>query len=197
MEYAELEMLWKKYDSKLDNLEKLNKKLLKETLLKKPKRKLNWYKFQSLYGFIIIPVVTIIVLHPFFTKDNVGWKLITGCVSAFIVLVYLGYVQLKSFNILKRIDLSSDSIIDSASRVIEVKKFYNNRWKHAFIYYPVLYFSTLLIAWNSFTFDPKTITFLIVIFIVTYGINIFAPKKYQNRIARLEKDILNLKEYTE
>ena len=51
MEYEELKLMWEKYDNKLDYLEKLNKKLIRETLFKRPRRKLNWHRFQSIFGF--------------------------------------------------------------------------------------------------------------------------------------------------
>lgn len=195
MEYEELEQLWKKYDSKLDNLEKMNKKLIKETLLKKPTRKINWHKFNSLYGLIMMPIILIAALHPNFTRENLNWKLITGGILILSVVIYLGYINLKSYLILKKIELSKDSVVDSANRVIEFKKMFNTTWKHAFFYYPLIYLGVLLIAWNSFTFTSKSITFLVGLFIITYLINIFVPKTYTNRITRLEKDIMNLKEY--
>lgn len=195
MEYEELEQLWKKYDSKLDNLEKMNKKLIKETLLKKPTRKINWHKFNSLYGLIMMPIILIVALHPNFTRENLNWKLITGGILILSVVIYLGYINLKSYLILKKIELSKDSVVDSANRVIEFKKMFNTTWKHAFFYYPLIYLGVLLIAWNSFTFTSKSITFLVGLFIITYLINIFVPKTYTNRITRLEKDIMNLKEY--
>ena len=197
MEYKELEELWKKYDSKLDKLENLNKKLLKETLLKRPRRKLGWHKFYSLYGLIMTPIILIVALHPNFTKENIDWKFLIGCGLSIMVVIYFGYINLKSYLIVQNIDLSKDSIIDSTNRVIAFKKIYNIRWKHAFIYYPVIYSGVILIAWNSFVFDSKTIVFLIGLFIVTYIANIIGPKTTRNRITRLEKDILNLKEYIE
>ncbi|MGQ1946072.1 hypothetical protein ACT3CD_03075 [Geofilum sp. OHC36d9] len=36
-----------------------------------------------------------------------------------------------------------------------------------------------------------------ILFVITYIANIFGPKSYRNRIAKLEKEVLNLKEYLE
>jgi integral membrane sensor domain MASE1 len=197
MEYEELENLWKEYDSKLDNLEKMNKKLIRETLLKKPTRRLNWHKFNSLYGLIMVPIIIVVAMHPNFTKENVDLKFITGCVLTVLVVLYVSYINLKSYLIIKNVNLSENSVIESATKIVEFKKMYNTRWKHAFFYYPIIYLGVLLIAWNNFTFDNKTITFLIGLFIITYIANIFGPKSSRNRIARLEKEVLNLKEYVE
>lgn len=197
MEYEELENLWKEYDSKLDNLEKMNKKLIRETLLKKPTRRLNWHKFNSLYGLIMVPIIIVVAMHPNFTKENVDLKFITGCVLTVLVVLYVSYINLKSYLIIKNVNLSENSVIESATKIVEFKKMYNTRWKHAFFYYPIIYLGVLLIAWNNFTFDNKMITFLIGLFIITYIANIFGPKSSRNRIARLEKEVLNLKEYVE
>lgn len=197
MEYEELENLWKKYDSKLDNLEKINKKLVKETLLRKPAKKLNWHKYYSLYGLIMLPIILVVAMHPNFNKENIGWKFITGCFLTILVLIYVSYINLKSYLIVKNIDLSKNSVIDSAARIVEFKKMYNTRWKHAFFYYPIVYFGVILITWNSFSFSNKTLAFLIGIFMITYIANIFGPKTYTNRIEKLEKEIIELKEYTE
>ena len=57
MEYAELEKLWKTYDSKLNRLERLNKRLIIESLAKKQQKKINWLQFRNYYGLIIVPIV--------------------------------------------------------------------------------------------------------------------------------------------
>lgn len=197
MEYEELENLWKKYDSKLDNLEKMNKKLIRETLLKKPKRRLSWHKFNSLYGLIMVPIIIVVAMHPNFTKENVNWIFISGCVLTAMGVLYVSYLNLKSYLIIRNIDLNEDSVIDSATKIVDFKKAYNALWKHAFFYYPVIYSGVVLIVWNNFTFDKNAIAFIIGLFVITYLANIFGPKSYRNRITKLEKEILNLKEYTE
>lgn len=195
MEYEELEKLWKTYDSKLDKLEKINKKLLRETLIKKPNKKLNRFKFNSMYGFIIVPLVLVISMHPNFTKDNLDWKLISGSLLMLLVIIYLGIFNMKSFLLLKKINLGKDSIIDSLKRIIEFKKLHQSIWKYALIYYPVICLGGLLISWNHFTFTNKTILFLVVFFIVTYIANILGPRLNNLRITKFEKDVLDLNEY--
>ena len=169
MEYEELEKLWNKYDSKLDNLEKMNKKLIRDSLLKKPTRKLNWHKFNSIYGLIALPIILFVALYPNFTKENLDLKLIIGCILCLLVIAYISILNIKSFRILNTIRLEKDSILVSANKIVEFKKLINSRVKHAFVYYPIITLGVLLIAWDSFFFDTKTIVFLVVIFLITYG----------------------------
>ena len=197
MEYKELEMLWKQCDKKLDNLEKINSKLLKETLLNKPQKKLNRLKFSSLYRLIAIPIILLIALHPNFKTENTDWKFILGCVLTFIVVLYLCVEQLRYYLIMKKMDLGSDSIIQSLGKVIELKKIANNFQQYVFLYYPTIFLGCILIGWHSFVFSTNTIIFLSVLFAVTYYLNIWGVGKHKERINKLEKDIIELNEYTE
>ena len=197
MEYKELELLWKQYDEKLDNLEKINKKLLKDTLLRKPQKKLNHLKFGNLYGLIAAPIILPVALHSNFTTENVNWTFILGCLLALGVIVYLCVISLKNRLIFKKIDISTDTTIQSLDKIVTLKNISNNLQKSVWIYYPLAYLGCILISWNSFVFTANTILFLSILFVVTYYVNIWGAKNYKERIQKLEKDIVELKEYTE
>jgi len=197
MEYKELELLWKQYDEKLDNLEKINKKLLKETLLQKPQKKLNRLEFGSLYSSIALPIILIIALHPNFRVENLDWQFVLGCILSFAVVLYLCIANVSSYLALKKIDLSSDSVIQSLGKVTKLKKISNNFRKYVFLYYPAIFLGCILIGWHSFVFNTNTIVFLSVLFAVTYYLNIWGTGNQKKRIDKLEKDIVELKEYTE
>jgi len=196
MEIDELKAMWLQYDNKLDNLEKLNKRLIFETLSKKPQQKINWRKYQSLYGLIAVPVILIVALHPNFTLANLDWKFILGCILTLSVIVYVSVINFKSYMILKGIRVNSDSLVESIKKVVEFKQLFNRRWRDAIFFYPIIYIGCLLIGWNSFRFDTKTILSLVFLFIVTYLININVPKAYRSRVERLEKELQELKDYT-
>jgi integral membrane sensor domain MASE1 len=197
MEYEELKSMWEKYDSKLNNLEKLNKKIILETLLTKPRKKLKWIKFQNIYTLIAVPVILLIVSYPDLKLENLNLRFLIGGVLAMSVIVYVSYIQIKSYLILKQIDLENDSIMESVTKISNFKTLYNTRWKQAVVYYPIIFLGFLLITWDRFHFSSGNIIFLVVIFIITYALNIKGPKIYQDRVQRLEKDIINLKEYND
>ncbi|MDH8702734.1 hypothetical protein M2138_002103 [Dysgonomonadaceae bacterium PH5-43] len=197
MEYKELELLWKQYDKKLDNLEELNKKLLKEMLLRKPQKKLNRLKVGRIYSVIALPIILLIALHPHFNINNITWIFILGCILTLSVIFYLSLEGVKSYHILKTIDLSSDTIIQSLVKVTKLQKIANNYKKSVFILYPIITIGIILIGRSAFVFNIKTIIFLTVFFIITYVLNIRGGCKYKNQIDEFEKDILELKEYSE
>lgn len=197
MEFEELKSMWEKYDNKLENLEKMNKKIILETLLSKPRRKLKWVKFKSIYMLICTPILTCLFIFVFsnFVLENIDAKFIIGSILIFSVAVYFSYMQLKSYLKLKKINIETDSVMESATKISKFKLQYNARWKHAVIYYPIMYAGTLLIIWEPVNFSTNTIVYLTAVFLITYIVNIKGPKIYRDRMERLEKEIANLKEY--
>nr|WP_321522777.1 hypothetical protein [uncultured Macellibacteroides sp.] len=195
MEIEELKLMWKQYDERLDKLEMLNKKVIQETLLKKSYKKINWQKFKSSYSLIATPIILLIALHPNFKMENINWIFITGCIMVISVLIYVSFISLKWYIMLKNIHLDADSIISSTKKVATFSKWFNVRWKYVFLYYPVIFLGAVLIGWNSFNFTPNMILFLIGIFAVTFLLNIKGSVVFRKKIEKLEKEIQELDEY--
>lgn len=195
MEIEELKLMWKQYDERLDKLEMLNKKVIQETLLKKSYKKINWQKFKSSYSLIATPIILLIALHPNFKMENINWIFITGCIMVISVLIYVSFISLKWYIMLKNIHLDADSIISSTKKVANFSKWFNVRWKYVFLYYPVIFLGAVLIGWNSFNFTPNMILFLIGIFAVTFLLNIKGSVVFRKKIEKLEKEIQELDEY--
>jgi len=196
MELEELKTIWQNYDSKLDNLEKLNKKLIMDTLSKKPQKKLNWMKYRSLNALISTPIVLLVSMHDCWKIENIDSKFIIGCFLTLLVLVYACYVEFKSFMILKDVDLSNDSIIESARKVSAVKSIFINRQKYDIMTFPILFCGVILIAWKSVVFNTNVIVFLsaLCVFSLFWGIKQY--KRRKEKIDQLHKEILDLNEYT-
>jgi len=195
MEIEELKTIWQQYDRKLNNLEKLNKKLVMETLLKKPQSKLNRMKFQSIYGILVGPIVLVIALHPLFKPENIDLKFIVGCVLSLVVLVYLGYTNFKRFRALESINLGEDPVIESVHKVNEYKSIMNSSKKYYIIICLALFAGVILIGWKGFTFNTKTILYFMALLAFTLVLGIRNFKIQHQKIEILEKEILDLKEY--
>lgn len=195
MEIEELKTIWQQYDRQLNNLEKLNKKLVMETLLKRPESKLTRMKFQSIYGILVGPIVLVIALHPLFKIENVDLKFIVGCILSLMVLIYLVYINFKGLSALKGINLGGDPVIESARKVNNFKSIVNTRQKSVFITYPILGTGILLIIWKDLQFDIKTLIIVAGFLIFSRVLAYKQFKNQQQRIAELEKEILDLKEY--
>lgn len=197
MEYEELKSLWDKYDNKLDNLERLNKKLITETLIKTPKKKLNWFIFQSLYGLIVIPILLVFVFYKSLQNSNIDILFIFGTILLIALAVYIIYVQIKSFLVLKNIDLQNDSIIDAAKKVSNFKDIIIRRQKSYLILNPITAIAVIMLFWKTFHFDNNTILIMIGYTVFVYFLGRKQTKLISNRIESLNRDIMDLKEYKE
>jgi len=197
MEIEELKTIWQKYDSKLDHLEKLNKKLIMDTLSRKPQKKLNWMKYRSLSAVFMAPVILILALQDSFKIENIDLKFVIGCLLTLLVIVYLSYVEFKKYKTLNGVDLSNDPIIESARKVSVFKSIVVTSQKYTFMTYPILSAGIILIGWKGFNFDMRTILFLSAIFIFTLIWGIIQSKRFTEKIERLVKEIHDLNEYAE
>lgn len=195
MEIEELKTIWQQYDLKLNNLEKLNKKLVMETLSKKPQRNLNWMKYKSIYGVLMGPIVLIIVFYPYFKIENIDLKFVIGGVLTIAVVVYLAYFNFKSFWTLSGINIGEDPIIESARKVNDYKSIIISRHRYVWISYPILFAGVLLIGWKSFNFDTKTILLMAGLFVFSLALGFKQFKNQRQKVEKLEKEIFDLEEY--
>ena len=198
MEYEELEKLWRKYDNKLDNLERLNKKLLKETLLKKPRRKINWYKFQSIYGLIMAPIIFVVAFRPrLFSTDNFNLLFVAGLIICIGVLIYIANYYLKSYRILRKVDLSNDSLIDVAKKVNLFKVNFNKQRKFSFYYSLLFFIGVLLLIWDKSMLSLQKIMFFVILATVINILRIKGGKVSIERLQKLEKELEDIEEYND
>jgi len=195
MEYEELKSMWEKYDSKLDNLENLNKKLLIATLSKKPRHKSIFLKYKSIYSIIIYSIALIILIYSNFKLENIDWKFVMGCVFAISVVVYGIYINFKTFIAFNDLDLGNDSAIESARKTNKIKSVFKTRYRNSLITLPLLYSGIVLIAWNSIAFSTLTTIFIVGLFVLLFLYNLIGPNIHKNMIDKFEKDIFELNEY--
>lgn len=192
MEYDELQLLWQQYDTKLNNLEKLNKKLMMETLKKKPNRKLKWLKFQNYYGMIAPPIIIAIALHPEFKKENIDFWFITGAILTLIASSIIFYSYYKGVKILRKIDLQNATILDSASKISSFKKEVIQNRKFVYIVFPLMFLGATFIVGN---FNRNSLIFTAVLFVFALSLATYKFPKYKQRIDRIKAEIQELKEY--
>ena len=195
MEIEELKAIWQQYDSKLDNLERLNKKLIMETLSKKPRKKLNWMKYRSAYSMFIVPFALAVSLSPNFRVDNVDLKFLIGCVLILASVVYLTWINFKNYNALNNMNLGNDSIVDSVRKISDFRKLVIRTKKYILFINPILLAGIIFIGWNTITFNTKTILFYAGLFLLILIVTIIQFKRYKEKIDRIEKELLDINEY--
>ena len=195
MDYIELENLWKQYDTKLDNLEKLNKKLMVETLARKPQKRLNRFMFNNYYGLIMTPVILLVALHDFFFTNNIDTLFIIGCCLILGVIFYNVRYYIMAISILKKVNIINDTVVESATKISKFKMLYISVMKSPYIAGPILLAGILFIGWDHFKFDTGTIIFIIILLTFMFITGKIKTKRYQQKIDKLLIDINELKEY--
>jgi len=114
-----------------------------------------------------------------------------------VVLIYLSYTNFKRFRALESINLGEDPVIESVHKVNEYKSIMNSSKKYYLIICLALFAGVLLIVWKGFTFNIKTILYMVALFSFTLVWGIKKFKIQHQKIEILEKEILDLKEYEE
>ncbi|WP_346858589.1 hypothetical protein [uncultured Draconibacterium sp.] len=198
MEYAELEQLWKTYDSKLNHLERLNKRLMVETLSRKPQKRINWLQYKNYYGLIMAPIILIFALHPQIQAGSLDdAKFVAGIVLLLVLIGYNTWHFITMINKLKKVDLINDSVIKSADRLNDYKSRFIARFKSVYVSMPVTLAGVLLIAWEDLHFGQNL--YILIIFLSLFTV-IWGNKQLQvfkKRMNKLVHDINELNEYKE
>jgi hypothetical protein len=195
MEYEELVSLWGKFDNKLDRLEKLNTALIKEKLIKKPKRKWNFFKYKTLENMLIFPFAILFLISPNILAGNYNWKFFLGCLFVLTILVYFVFINIKTYRALNSLNIGGDSVIESAQKSNRIKNIYKARYRYARFSMPIIFVGVLLIKWNAITFDLQMIIFITSLFIFLFVYNLIIPNVHKNMIQKWEKDIDEFNEY--
>jgi hypothetical protein len=195
MEYDELVSLWGKFDNKLNRLEELNTTIIKEKLIKKPKRKLNFFKYKTIQSMIIFPLAILLLISPNIIAMNYGWKFFLGGVSILLILIYVVYINIKTYKAINSLNIGTDSVIASAKKSSSIKKIYKARYKYARFNMPIIFVGILLVKWDTIIWELPMIIFISTLFIFLFLYNIIVPNIHKNMIAKWIQDIDEFNEY--
>lgn len=195
MESDELKTLWKILDDKIDNLNKINKKMILNSFAKTQQMKFNRIYYSKVFGSLIGPLGVLFFVYMYIKFYSFDWKTVIGIFSTFFFIVYQIVYSVKSMKILKSINLENDSLIESAKKIGTLRSIYYHFVKHSFWSVPLYFIGYLLVAWNSFVFDTKTIFLLCILLIVFLFYMVISLKKQQRRYDVLEKELLELDDY--
>jgi hypothetical protein len=195
MELEELKNMWQEYDSKLNNLEKMNRKLLMETLSQKPKRRINYMRFQNTYGIIIAPLVLAVVFYPYIKPENINMPFIAGWIFILAAVIFGIYNNLRRLKAVKVINIENDTVSSSLKKTTDLQAIYHTTQLYTYVCVPVMFAGILMILWKNLTLNTSTILFMIGLlgFTLFYGIKQF--KNQINRIEKLKKELNDLDIY--
>ena len=190
-----MQTIWKEYDQKLDRLEKLNRKLVIETLSQKPQKRINRYMSQNLLGMLGTPVILLFVLSKYIDLNQLNNYVLTGIGLVLIAIVYLSYIYFKGYQALRMINLQSDPVMESVRKINDFKAILWGKMSYNYIVSFVLLGGILLIIWKEIRMDPFTLSFIVAYFVAMIFWIRKKTKMHLGNIENLKKDILELEEY--
>lgn len=192
MEYEELVSLWEQFDNKLNRLEELNTAMIREMLIKKPKRKLNFFKFKTIQSMLLFPLAMLLFISPTIIAMEFDWKFLLGGVLVLSILAYVIYINSKTFKALRSINIGKDSVIESVQKSNRIKKIYKARYKYGQFNLPILFAGILLLKWNAIKWELPMIIFITALFIILLIFNVIISKIHKNMIAKWTQEIEDL-----
>lgn len=192
MEYEELVSLWGKFDDKLNRLEELNTTMIKEMLIKRPKRKLNFFKFKTIESMLLFPLAILLLISPNIIAMEYDWKFFLGGVLVLPIVAYVIYSNSKTFQAFRSINIGKDSVIESAQKSNRIKKIYKARYKYGRFNFPIIYAGILLVKWNAINWELPMIIFISILFILLLIFNSIVSKIHKNMIAKWTQEMEDL-----
>ncbi|WP_423130146.1 hypothetical protein [Gaoshiqia sp. Z1-71] len=195
MEYEELVSLWGKFDDKLNRLEELNTIIIKEKLIKKPKRKLNFFKYKTIENMLIFPLVILLLISPNIIAMDYDWKFFLGGAFVLSILVYVVFINIKTYRAFSSLNIGIDSVIESAKKSNKIKQIFKARYKYARFNMPIIFAGVLLIKWDAINFNLSMMIFISTLFITLFIYNIFGPNIHKNMIKKWTMEIDEFNEY--
>jgi hypothetical protein len=199
MKYEELQLMWENYDSKLDNLNKLDNQLIISTVLRRKQSRIQSLIKGNKFSLVCYILGYIIIIYSFLEKmGEMDWKLLFGIVV--ILLSMLDYFLLtkKRNAILREVKLKTDTIIESINKLMSYPKTRFKNLRHLVILYPIYLFGLTLIMWDNIIIDSSNTIDKVLFFLVLYFIGslIGIPRYIQEKrkISFLIKELQELKD---
>lgn len=143
MEISELKSLWAKYDLQLVEHTKVNKRILREMLIKRPLKTINWLKINGLYqlfaGIIIIALFFKTTKH----RDP-GVELYCGSFLLFALCFFSFFRSIKYFFMLKGVNMAGD-LVRAKKQLIDIQKYKLSTAKYNLLITPFSILSVFLV----------------------------------------------------
>ncbi len=190
MELLELQNIWQEYDKKLSENTRLNREILKQMLILKPRRKFNWIRIKAGLSILspIVFVTLILVLNVQFilsTHFYIGLGL-------FLPIYLITYVwDIRYFNLTRNVDFSMP-VLWIKKTIVELEKYKIKTTRIRYLLMPVAITGFILMIIKKIDVDLNFASFVPLILIVLVFISsMYITFKFSiyERFRKLNKDI--------
>jgi hypothetical protein len=174
MELTELQAIWQQYDRNLKENTQINKEILKQFLILKPRKRLRWEKMKAGFNLILPVVLILLVLVPN-TLYRASIDFYAGVLMFGIVSSILYYWAIKYYFLIGKIEFSNP--ITSIKKNIKQLETYKFKLKKiGFILMPFGITGIFLMA--GIPFFTKEFILPLSLIILVIAISVYYTFKY-------------------
>jgi len=185
MELADLQNMWTQYDKKLTKNTRINKEVLKNILVEKPERKINWIKVKAIFNLVlpIILIPTVLIPQVSFRTDL---DFIIGSGLFGIVSIVIYFWSWQYFLKILRIDFKN-TITSTRKDIKELEKYKLKMTKFVYMMMPFGISGIFLMAEIPFFSMDSLLPIFLIISVMIISIYItfkFSIIEYYRKLNR-------------
>jgi len=186
MEISELQSLWTKCDLQLAEHTKVNKRILREMLLKRPLKTINWLKIKGLYQ-LVAGIVIIVLFFKMIKHRDPGVELYCGLVFLFVLCFFSFFRVIKYFFMLKGVNMTGD-LVTAKQQLIDIQKYKLSTAKYNLIITPPSILAVFLVLPIALHVMPVLLFTLVFVMVSIYKFKMIAEEfsKLNEQLKELE-----------
>ena len=192
MELIELQAMWQQYDKTLSENTKINKEVLKQILILKPEKRLNWEKLKASVNLILpIALILLLLIPNIYFRSSIDFFIGSFMFGVVFTLIY--YWSVRYYLLIRKIDFSN-SVTLIKRNIKQLEKYKIKLKKLGYILMPFGLIGIFLMG--NFSFFSRESILPISLIILVMIISIYFTFKYSiseqfrkldNEIEELEK----------
>jgi hypothetical protein len=195
MEITELQDIWQEYDKKISENTRLNKEILRQILLEKPQRRLNWIKIKAGL-WIFSPALLVFLVIILNVQFNISTRFFIG-LGLFLPVFIITYIwDIRYYILIRGIDFTMP-VLSIKKVIAELEKFKIKTTKIRYLLMPLAMVGFLLMIIHkiTFSFDFFSILPLLLIVLVFFS-SLYVTFKYSiyERYKKLNKEIQEIEQ---
>jgi len=190
MEITELQNIWQEYDKKISENTRLNKEILRQLLLEKPQRRLNWIKIKAGL-WIFSPALFVFLVMILNVQFSISTRFFIG-LGLFLPVFIITYIwDIRYYIMIRGIDFSMPILsIKKVIAELEKNKIKTTKIRYLLMPLAMAGFILMIIHKITFSFDFFSILPLLLIVLVFFS-SMYVTFKYSiyERFKKLNKEI--------
>jgi len=190
MEMTDFQNMWTQHSKSISENTQINKQILKNLLIAKTERKINWIKTQAIFNLILPLILISTILIPRINlRTDLGF--IIGSILFGVVFTLTYTWAIKYFFRIVKIDFKN-SITSTKKNIIQLEKYKFNITKFGYMLIPVAVIGMFMMM--EFPFFSKNSLLPIALIIMVMIISIYITFKFSiiERFRTINREIIEL-----